>query len=79
MTRDDVIKNYLANFNLYKHFLSIDEQIDNHKKFKSYLRKEYPVITKKQDTIKIINYAQLKNIVGSKYNKYNYLFFFVLH
>ena len=47
MTRDDVIKNYLANFNLYKHFLSIDEQIDNHKKFKSHLRKEYPVITKK--------------------------------
>ena len=36
MTSGDVIKSYLANFNLYKHLLSIDEQIDNHKKFKAY-------------------------------------------
>ena len=36
MTRSDVIKTYLVNFNLYKHLLSIDEQIDNHKKFKAY-------------------------------------------
>ena len=47
MTRDDVIKTYLANFNLYKHLLSIDEQIDDHKKFKLYLHKKYPVNTKK--------------------------------
>ena len=47
MTRGAVIKRYLANFNLYKHLLNIDEQIDNHKKFKSNLRKEYPVIIKK--------------------------------
>ena len=47
MTSGDVIKTYLANFNLYKHLLSIDEQIDNHKKFKAYWRKEYPVNTKK--------------------------------
>ena len=47
MTRGDIIKTYLANFNLYKHLLSIDEQVDNHKKFKVYLRKEYPVDTKK--------------------------------
>ena len=47
MTRSDVIKTYLVNFNLYKHLLSIDEQIDNHKKFKVYLHKEYPVYTKK--------------------------------
>ena len=47
MTRSDVIKTYLVNFNLYKHLLSIDEQIDNHKKFKVYLHKEYPVNTKK--------------------------------
>ena len=45
MTRGDVIKTYFANFDLFKHSLSIDEQIDNHKKFKIYLRKEYPVIT----------------------------------
>ena len=45
MTRGDVIKTYFANFNLFKHLLSIDQQIDNHKKFKIYLRKEYPVIT----------------------------------
>ena len=38
MTRDDVIKTYLANFNPYKHLLSIDEQIDNHKKFNAYMR-----------------------------------------
>ena len=47
MTRGDIIKTYLANFNLYKHLLSIDEQVDNHKKFKVYLRKECPVDTKK--------------------------------
>ena len=31
MRRGDVIKTYLANFNLYKNLLSKDEQIDNHK------------------------------------------------
>ena len=46
MRRVDVIKTYLAHFNLYKNLLSIDEQIDNHKKFKVHLRKEYPVNTK---------------------------------
>ena len=35
MTRYDVIKTYFANFNLYKHLLSIDEQKDDHKKFKA--------------------------------------------
>ena len=40
MTRDDVIKTYLTNFNLYKHLLSIDEQMDDHKKFKVYLHKK---------------------------------------
>ena len=47
MTRESVIKTYFANFNLYKHLLTIDEQIDDHKKFKAYLRKEYPVNTKR--------------------------------
>lgn len=47
MTRGGVIKTYLANFNLYKHFLSLEEQEDNHKKFKVYLRKKYPFNTKK--------------------------------
>ena len=40
MTRDDVIKTYFTNFNLYKHLLSIDEQKDDHKKFNAYLCKE---------------------------------------
>ena len=47
MTRGDVIKNYLANFNLYKHLLSLEEQEYDHKKFKAYLRKKYPGNTKK--------------------------------
>ena len=47
MTRSGVIKTYLANLNLYKHLLSLEEQEDNHKNFKAYLRKEYPVNTKK--------------------------------
>ena len=48
MTRDGVIKTYLANFNLYKHLLSLEEQEDDHKKFKAFfLRKKYPVNTKK--------------------------------
>ena len=42
MTRGDVIKNDLANFNLYKHLLSLNEQEDDHKKFKAYLRKKIP-------------------------------------
>ena len=47
MTRDDVIKTYLANFNLYKHLLSIDEQKDDHKKFNAYIRKEYSINDKR--------------------------------
>ena len=47
MTRSGVIKTYLANLNLYKHLFSLEEQEDNHKNFKAYLRKEYPVNTKK--------------------------------
>ena len=47
MTSGGVIKTYLENFNLYKHLLSLDEQEDDHKKFKAYLRKEYAVNTKK--------------------------------
>ena len=47
MTRGGVIKTYLTNVNLYKHLLSLGEQEDDHKKFNVYLRKEYPVNTKK--------------------------------
>ena len=39
MTRDDVIKTYFINFNLYSHLLSIDEQKDCHKKINAHLRK----------------------------------------
>ena len=41
MARDDVIRTYFANFSKYKHLLSIDEQIDDHKKFATYIRKTY--------------------------------------
>ena len=34
------------------------------------------LILKKQDTTKIINYAQLINIVASKDNRYDYYFFY---
>ena len=47
MTRDDVIKTYLTNFNLYKHLLGLEELEDNHENFKAYLCKEYAVNTKK--------------------------------
>ena len=47
MTSGGVIKTYLENFNLYKHLLSLDEQEDDHKKFKAYLRKKSPANTKK--------------------------------
>ena len=47
MTRDDVIKTDLANFNLYKHLLSIDEQIDDHKKFNAYIGREYSINNKR--------------------------------
>ena len=47
MTRNDIIKTYLANFNLYKHLLSIDKQIDHHKKFNTYMRKAYSINDKK--------------------------------
>ena len=43
MTRDDVIKTYLPNFYLYNHLLSIDQQIDDHKRFNAYMRKEYSI------------------------------------
>ena len=45
MIRDDAIKTYLTNFNLCKHLLSIDEQIDDHKKFNTYLHNT-PIIIK---------------------------------
>ena len=47
MTSDDVIKTYLPNFNLYKYLLSVDEQIDDHKKFNAYIHKEYSINNKK--------------------------------
>ena len=47
MTRDDVIKTYLVNFNLYKHLLSIDKQKDDHKEFNACIRKEYSINDKK--------------------------------
>ena len=47
MTSDDVIKTYLPNFNLYKYLLSVDEQIDDHKKSNAYMWKEYSIDNKK--------------------------------
>ena len=34
------------------------------------------LILKKQDATKIINYTQVKNILASKDNRYNYYFFY---
>ena len=47
MTKDDVIKTYLANFNLYKHLLSIDKQKDDQKKFNGYMHKAYSINDKR--------------------------------
>ena len=47
MTKDDVIKTYLANFNLYKHLLSIDKQKDDQKKFNAYMHKAYSINDKR--------------------------------
>ena len=53
MTRDDVIKTYLANFNLYKDLLSIDEQIDDHKNL-TYICAKNPLLMIKEQDIAII-------------------------
>ena len=47
MTKDGVIKTYLANFNLYKHLLSIDKQKDDQKKFNAYMHKAYSINDKR--------------------------------
>ena len=47
MTKDDVIETYLANFNLYKHLLSIDKQKDDQKKFNAYMHKAYSINDKR--------------------------------
>ena len=47
MTKGDVIKTYLANFNLYMHLLSLEEQGYDHQKFKVYLPTKCHVNTKK--------------------------------
>ena len=47
MARDDVIRRYFANFSKYKHLLTIDEQINDHKKFATYIRKTYTNNNKK--------------------------------
>ena len=53
MTRGGVIKTYLSNFNLYKHLLSLEEQEDDHQKFKAFFYvKNTLSILKKHDTTK---------------------------
>ena len=42
MTSCDAVNTYFANFKLYMHLLSIDEELDDLKKFTAYLNKEYP-------------------------------------
>ena len=39
MARNDVINTFYANFNIYKHLLSLQEQIDSHKKFAEHVCK----------------------------------------
>ena len=57
MARDAVTKTYYANFNLYKHLLSIYEQLDDHKKFNPYMCKEYSINNKRAryNSIKKLN------------------------
>ena len=79
MTRGGVIKTYLTNFNLYKHLLSLEKREDDHKnKIHIYVKNTLLILKKKEDTTKIIKYAQLKNILATKDNRYNY-YFFILH
>ena len=41
MGRTDVINTYIANLNKYKHLLSLDEQINDNKKFTEHIRKTF--------------------------------------
>ena len=77
MTRGGVIKTYLTNFNVYKHLLSLEEQEEMIIKDLEHIYiKNTLLILKKQDATKIINYTQVKNILASKDNRYNYYFFY---
>ena len=51
MVRDDVINTYFANLKMYRHLLSSQARIDDHKKFAEYIRKTNSnEIRKKQNT-----------------------------
>ena len=75
MTWYDVVKTYFANFNLYMHLLSIDEEIDDLKKFHVYLHEQYPFNDKKARYTCIKKLGPTRNIVVGKYNRYNNYFF----
>ena len=52
MVRDDVINTYFGNLKMYRHLLSPQERIDDHKKFAEYIRKTCcnEIRKKKQNT-----------------------------
>ena len=66
MGRADVINTYIANLNKYKHLLSLDEQINDNKKFREHVRKT-------------CNYGDEKIIyLKSKQRKFKILFTYML-
>ena len=66
MGRTDVINTYIANLNKYKHLLSLDEQINDNKKFAEHVRKT-------------CNYGDEKIIyLKSKQRKFKILFTYML-
>ena len=66
MGRADVINTYIANLNKYKHLLSLDEQINDNKKFTEHVHKT-------------CNYRDEKIIyLKSKQRKFKILFTYML-
>ena len=66
MGRADVINTYIANLNKYKHLLSLDEQINDNKKFTEH-------------AYKTCNYGDEKIIyLKSKQRKFKILFTYML-
>ena len=53
MDRADVINTYIANLNKYKHLLSLDEQINDNKKFTEHIRKTCNYGDEKKKNFKI--------------------------
>ena len=57
------------------HLLSIDEELDDLKKFIAYLNKKYPFNDEKRRYTCIKKLDVNRNIIVSKDNRYNFFFF----